>query len=194
MTARVPLLRTTAHAADLLIQADVAAKHLADRPDPAAPFSVADLADVLGVGLTRAYNVIRHLVKVGQAEITQARQGARPGLWRPADRAPVEASGKPTTAADQMWAAMRAMAKFSPTSLANHADVGIADVTTEAARKYCRALLQAGYLRVIQRADKDHEAVYQLTKRSGLKAPNLRRVLAVIDDNTNTTVVIGGGQ
>ena len=84
--------------------------------------------------------------------------------------------------------------KSPPTSLATHADVGEVEVTVEAARRYCRALLAAGYLRVVQRADRGQEAVYRLQQRSGLKAPILRRVQAVIDENTGTTTVVGGGQ
>lgn len=194
MTLHTPRRKPTVHAAITLERADLVIRHLADRLDPAAPFSVADLADLLAVPMPRAYDVIRYLVKAGRAEVAEPRQGATPGLWRPANRPPVASDRKAPTANDQMWDAMRAMPRFTPTALANHANVGEAEVTVEAARKYCRALLQAGYLRVLQRADKGNEAVYRLVQRSGLKAPNLRRVLAVVDANTNTTVVIGGGQ
>jgi hypothetical protein len=66
-------------------------------------------------------------------------------------------------------------------------------VTVDAARTYCRALLQAGYLRVIQRANADNEAVYRLLKRSGPTAPILRRIQAIVDRNTDETIVLKGG-
>jgi hypothetical protein len=100
---------------------------------------------------------------------------------------------KASTATDQMWLAMRAMPSFSPTSLATHADVGTAEVTVEAARTYCRALLQAGYLRVIRRASAGNEAVYRLLKRSGPTAPIMRRIQAIVDFNTDETIVLKGG-
>lgn len=192
MTDRAVSKRVVAHAADLLTDADAAARHLAARPEPTELFSVEDIANALGITMTRAYNVIRHLVKAGRAEVARPRKGPICGLWRPANRPPVVAARKTSRASEQMWAAMRAMPKFTPTALANHATVGEVEVTVDAARKYCRALMQAGYLRVLQKADRQHEAVFRLSKRSGLKAPNLRRVLAVVDDNTNETVVIGG--
>ena len=181
-----------AHADALLAEVEAACARLATREDPAKPFSVLDLADLLQAPRARAYDVIRRLVATGRAEVAEAGHGATPGRWRLTQGPKPQRARKPATAAEQMWAAMRAMKSFSPTSLATHADVGEVEVTVEAARRYCRALLAAGYLRVVQRADRGHEAVYRLQQRSGLKAPVLRRVQAVIDANTGTTTVVGG--
>jgi hypothetical protein len=182
-----------AHPDALLQQADMACAYLASRLPPDQPFSVADIAVALHLRQARAYAVIRRLVKDGRAEVSAPRKGPIAGLWRPADKAPSAKPRKPATATDQMWSAMRAMASFSPTSLANHADVGSADVTVEAARTYCRALMQAGYLRVIRRAGAGNEAVYRLLKRSGPTAPILRRIQAIVDRNTDETIVLKGG-
>lgn len=185
--------RPPAHPNALLLQVEAACAYLASRAQADQPFSVADIADALTLRQARAYAVIRRMVKDGRAEVSDPRKGPIAGLWRPADKAPPTTPRKAATATDQMWAAMRAMASFSPTSLANHADVGTADVTVEAARTYCRALMQAGYLRVIRRAGTSNEAVYRLLKRSGPTAPILRRIQAIVDRNTDETIVLTGG-
>ena len=66
----------------------------------------------------------------------------------------------------------------------------------EDARAYCRTLLEAGYLRVVQQAiPGKREAIYRLKNATGPKAPRKRRITCIIDPNLSTiTPLTEGGQ
>ena len=84
---------------------------------------------------------------------------------------------------------------FTPRDLAAHATTEDKLVTPEDAQEYCRALLGAGYLGVNRKAVPGKtEPIYRLIQNTGPRAPREKRVRAVIDDNTDRTIVIGGGQ
>jgi hypothetical protein len=95
-----------------------------------------------------------------------------------------------------MWTAMRQMrGGFTPRDLAAHATTEETLVTLETAQDYCRSLLGAGYLGVARKAVPGKtEAIYRLIKNTGPRAPREKRVRAVIDANTEQTILIGGGQ
>jgi hypothetical protein len=85
---------------------------------------------------------------------------------------------------DQMWTVLRKFGSVSPVDLIAHCSV---EVSIEDARSYCRMLLEAGYLRVVQQAvPGKKEAIYRLKNATGPKAPRKRRVTCVIDANLNT--------
>jgi hypothetical protein len=85
---------------------------------------------------------------------------------------------------DQMWTVLRKFVSVSPVDLIAHCSV---EVSIEDARSYCRMLLEAGYLRVVQQAvPGKKEAIYRLKNATGPKAPRKRRVTCVIDANLNT--------
>jgi hypothetical protein len=183
-----------AHSGDLMAQADAAVAALRGRADPASAFAVADVADILNLGRERAYRVVQRMVRSGDAVVFQARSGAMPGLWRlagSADAVRPRAPVRPSSANECLWAAMPSLGTFSPTTLANHAVLGFPDMTVEMAKAYCRALFDAGYLRVVQRARAGNEATYRLARRSGPKAPHLRQVRAVYDPNDERLTLIG---
>jgi hypothetical protein len=86
-------------------------------------------------------------------------------------------------------------AGFGPREIAAHATTEETEVTVEAAQDYCRALLGAGYLAVAKKAVPGKtQAIYRLIRNTGPRAPREKRVRAVIDANTEQTIVIGGGQ
>ena len=67
------------------------------------------------------------------------------------------------------------------------------EVTLDQAQAYCRSLLAAGYLSVARKAVPGKtEALYRLIRKNGPLPPREKLVRAVIDDNTNAVVVIGG--
>lgn len=100
--------------------------------------------------------------------------------WLPKDRA--------SEARSQMWTAMRLLRSFTPMDLVAHAAMPITD---REATDYCRALLGAEYLGVIQRATVGvRPATYRLLRNSGPAAPRLRRVIALFDDNIGAVVHI----
>jgi hypothetical protein len=139
--------------------------------------------------------IVRDWNAQGRLIAVQAGPGLR-SLWK-ADPAfapkPVRASRSPE---QNMWTAMRQMKSFSPMGLlANGATTEDVEVTLEMAQGYCRALMSAGYLAVARKAVPGKtEAIYRLTRNTGPRPPREKRVRAVIDDNDNAVVVIGGVQ
>ena len=88
-------------------------------------------------------------------------------------------------AVQQMWTSMRKIGSFTPFDLKATCSV---PVTAEDAATYCRTLLNAGYLRVVQKAvPPSRPAVYRLINQTGIQAPRLRRVSCIVDPNLGTT-------
>ncbi|SDY54872.1 helix-turn-helix domain-containing protein [Citreimonas salinaria] len=85
-----------------------------------------------------------------------------------------------------MWRAMRQYRQFSPLDITLVSNAGGVEVSIEKARSYCRALLEAGYLKVIDRAVPGRrEAMYRLIANTGPDAPVVRRVSVLHDPNTD---------
>ena len=98
------------------------------------------------------------------------------------------------TAQGNMWNAMKGQRSFTPTDIASMSHTSTVSVSLEDATAYCQMLARAGYLAVIRKARPPKvEAAYRLTNWTGPRPPVLRRLRAVVDQNTNTIahVVIG---
>lgn len=162
----------------------------------AAPeFGYAEVARAVGITEDWARKIVRGWAKAGQLEPVRAGHRIR-SLWK------VRPEARPTLAAparspeQNLWTAMRQLkGGFTPRDLAVHAATPETEVTLEMAQDYCRALLGAGYLAVTRKAVPGKTpAIYRLTLNTGPLAPRERRVRAVVDANTETVKVIGGGQ
>ena len=157
-------------------------------------FGTADVAIKMAVTEDHARKIVRAWKASGLLD--EVRSGHRiRSLWKVRDGARSALAAKSRSPAQNMWTAMRKMKSFSPRDLAAHATTEEAEVTLEAAQDYCRALLGAGYMAVARKAVPGKvAAIYRLTRDTGPRAPREKRVRAVIDDNTEQTILIGGGQ
>lgn len=85
-----------------------------------------------------------------------------------------------------MWRAMRGLRGFTAKEVAAHANVGGIAVTVDQAHGYCRTLLNAGYLRVVQTAvPGQRAAAYRLINNSGPNPPVRKRVWGIYDPNND---------
>lgn len=99
---------------------------------------------------------------------------------------------KPTPEGN-MWRAMRRMAQFTPVDLAAQSNAGGVEVSIDKARRYCRDMLKAGYLKVRETAIPGRrEARYQLIRNTGPQPPRRAKRTGVEDPNTGDFVVDGG--
>lgn len=88
------------------------------------------------------------------------------------------------SANQNMWRAMRSLSQFSPLDIQAHANTEAIQVSLKTAKGYCAALLKAGYLRVMRKAEMgQRQAVYKLIRNTGPKAPQIQRVKQVFDPN-----------
>ena len=101
---------------------------------------------------------------------------------------PVEEEGSEfdRSANANMWRAMRRLRSFTAMDVAVHSNVGDIEVTTDQAHGYCRTLLNARYLRVVQTAvPGQRAAVYRLINNSGSNPPVRKRVWGIYDPNSD---------
>ena len=156
-------------------------------------FGYSELTRQMGKSLTWARNRIGTWLKEGLIEVVEQPQNA-PWTWRVKEAAKVALPVRTRSPEDNLWTAMRQLKSFGPRTLAVHATTETVRVTTEQAQAYCRALLGAGYLAVAKRAvPGSNEAIYRLIRNTGPRPPREKRVRAVIDANTEQTIVISGG-
>jgi hypothetical protein len=100
--------------------------------------------------------------------------------------AEIRVTPTPGDAYEQMWTFMRKTGGFSPVDLVAMCSV---PVTQEEAASYCRMLLTAGYLKVVQKAAPPHRpAIYRLINATGIRPPRARRIACVVDPNLGTTL------
>lgn len=94
-----------------------------------------------------------------------------------------------------MWRAMRQLrSDFSALDIAEHATTPDVAVTEVQARKYCRQLLKAGYLAVHQTAiHRVRPAKYRLVINTGPRAPVIKRVVGVLDQNEDKFLPLDPG-
>lgn len=157
-------------------------------------FGYSELAKQMDRSMTWARNRVRNWLEAGIIEAVDQAEGAV-WQWRVKDGAKVAVTVKTRSPEQNMWTAMRQLKSFSPRELAAHATTETTAVTLEMAQEYCRALLGAGYLMVSKKAIPGNRlAIYRLVKNTGPRPPRAKRVRAVVDDNTETVTVIGGGQ
>lgn len=156
-------------------------------------FGYADLARRMDKTVTWARNRVHAWLEAGLIE--EAGQGQDAAWqWRVKDSAKAKLVVGARTPEHNLWAAMRQLKSFSPRTLAVHATTETVQVTPEQAQAYCRALLGAGYLSVARKASPGRtEAIYRLVRNTGPRPPREKRVRAVIDANTEQTIIISGG-
>lgn len=158
-------------------------------------FCNADIALKLGVTEDHARKIVRGWRKAELLEEVSSGHRQR-SYWAVKPSARLQLAAKARSPEQNMWTAMRQLkGGFTPRDLAAHATTEETRVTPEAAQDYCRSLLGAGYLGVTRKSVPGKtEAIYRLIRNTGPRAPRERRVRAVVDDNIEQTIVIGGGQ
>lgn len=100
-----------------------------------------------------------------------------PGVEGMAKRAPMHGE----QARQRMWQSMRVLRRFSAADLVSTAEVGLAH-----AQKYCRMLVAAGYLRIVQPKREGvagGHAIFALLRDTGPHAPRMTNE-GVRDPNT----------
>lgn len=157
-------------------------------------FGYSEIAVEMHISHEMATRFVRAWSDEGRLIALQAGPGLRK-LWR-ADPAWKPVPVKQGRTADlNLWTGMRGLGSFTARDLAAHASTEEVPVGVDYAQGYCRALLASGHLKVVRKAVPGRaEAVYRLARNTGPRPPRERRVVAVIDDNTDAVVVIGGVQ
>lgn len=157
-------------------------------------FGYAEIAIKLQMSERWVSKIVRDWNDQGLVDLVQSGHLIRT-IWKVKDGARLSLAAKARSPEQNMWTAMRQLKSFSPRDIAAHATTEETEVTPEAAQDYCRALLGAGYLTVARKAVSGKSpALYRLARNTGPRAPRERRVRAVVDANTDETIVIGGGQ
>jgi hypothetical protein len=148
-------------------------------------FGYAEIASAISVEIKRAIQIVGVWEDEGLIRVIRGNNRGRPRkifeVLPEQEQRPAPVIGD---CYDQMWTVLRKFGSVSPVDLIAHCSV---EVSIEDARSYCRKLLEAGYLRVVQQAvPGKKEAIYRLKNATGPKAPRKRRVTCVIDANLNT--------
>lgn len=115
--------------------------------------------------------------------------------WRVTDKARALKSGVAVTPEQtpeqNMWSVARFSTYFTPVDLTSYSIPGSGEITLTAARKWCRTMLEAGYLRAEERAVPGRrEATYRLINNTGPLAPIVRRVTVVYDGNSRAPTYV----
>lgn len=156
-------------------------------------FGYAEVAKAVGITEDWARKIVRGWKASGLLD--EVRSGHRiRSLWKVKEGARPILAIKARSPEQNMWTAMRQLKSFSPRDLAAQATTEETEVTLDAAQDYCRALLGAKYLAVAKKAQSGKSpAIYRLMRNTGPRAPREKRVRAVVDANTEQTIVISGG-
>lgn len=159
-----------------------------------------ELSAASGFSVDTAAKALRDWVRSGH--VTEAgKRGARKcfKLTGKAGKPPVMGEdGNPVilnaTAEERMWFAMRKSGGvFSANDVSMWANSESLPVSVSDAGKYCRSLLDAGYLRCEVKADgKGRPALYRMIRDTGPRAPIERRMRGLLDPNTNQYRLLGG--
>ena len=185
-------MRFTKAAREAIIQA--ALNRIMEHPEQT--FTYQQLAADNRVPVETATSIVRGwqrdgIVIVAAEARTDGQQHKRFRI-NPDFKAPDSPKGR--TSLHNMWHAMRGLKAFTLQDIAAWGTTEAVQVSLDSARSYASALLEAGYLRVERKAVPGrHDAIYRLIKNTGPVPPMLRRVEAVVDLNTGSTIVIGGG-
>jgi hypothetical protein len=92
----------------------------------------------------------------------------------------------------QLWTGARGLKKFTAVDLMAHCRADLKADLKEAS-SYCQALLRGGYLRVVRTAvPGQRDAVYQLVRNTGPRAPLEKRVSAIWDQNEAAYAFVSG--
>lgn len=168
---------------------DAAFAYAASLPE----FGYSDIQRQMGLSIDWVRKMVRGWKTRGLLD--EVRSGHRiRTIWKVRPQHRLALAAKARSPEQNMWTAIRQMKSFSPRELAGHATTEETEVTLEAAQDYCRALLGAGYLTVARKAVPGKAlAIYRLAKNTGPRAPREKRVRALVDANTEQTILIGGG-
>lgn len=161
--------------------------------------TVSEIAAATGMNRSPVLRYLKALTTAGHLIFTPPPAPGKAGSWTLAHdtghHAPrVRADGSRVTQGDitaQLWRAMYMLKEFSFVDLVQNASIDIAEAT---AKDYCKRLLAAGYLRVLQKANPALAQIarYRLIRNSGPKAPQVQRVRQVYDPNTGDVYPAGG--
>lgn len=149
------------------------------------------------IGLSASQKFVTQIVKGWEHEgkirpITKPINGRERKIYEVIPEAELKPAPIVGDSVDQMWTVMRKFGSFSPLDLVAHCAVA---VPVEDARSYCRTLLGARYLRVVQKAvPGKKEAIYRLFNATGPRAPRKRRITCIVDDNNGTVLPMEEGQ
>ena len=157
-------------------------------------FGYAEISIKMGVTEDHVRKIVRKWKASELLDEIRSGHGLR-SAWKVKPGAKFALAAKARSPEQNMWTAMRQLKSFTPRDLAVHSSTEDTPVHLEAAQEYCRSLMGAEYLAVVRKAVPGKtEPIYRLTKNTGPRAPREKRVRAVIDANTEETIVIGGGQ
>lgn len=156
-------------------------------------FGYAEIASEVSIDVKRATQIIRVWEGQGRLRVIRGGVNGRPRkIFEVIPEGEIRTPPAPGDAYDQMWTFMRKTGGFSPVDLASMCSV---PVTVEEAAAYCRMLLTAGYLKVVQKAAPPHRAaIYRLINATGVRAPRARRVACIVDPNRGTTLPLSEAQ
>lgn len=150
-----------------------------------------------GINDNTARDFIKRWVQGGR--IDEMRVVGTLRWYAPKGALPVEndlpAPAKDRSPEANMWRAMRQLrTDFSALDIAEHAITADVTVTEAQARTYCRQLLKAGYLAVHQTAiHRVRPAKYRLVINTGPRAPLIKRVVGVLDQNEDKFLPLDPG-
>ncbi|UOA25930.1 hypothetical protein [Pseudosulfitobacter sp. DSM 107133] len=170
------------------------------------PFTITDIHDQTYVSRHTIRSYLKSLVLAEYVERIEPPEGAirEEAAIRfkiIADPVPYHAprlsrEGKPVVqggGVENMWRTMRMLGQFSPRDLAAHATTDIVNVSDTTAKSYCSLLLQAGFLKVVSKAQPPKkQAVYRLIRNTGPNPPMIQRTKQVFDPNTQKAYPVGG--
>lgn len=163
-------------------------------------FTYFDIAAAAHYEVKRAATIIRDWERngivegIGKGEKRRLRfRLVDPDRFRPLHLR--RAAGRKETTEGNMWTAMRALkASFTPKDIAIHASTEATGISEEAARSYCRTLMQSGHLVCIRKAVPGRrDAVYRLVCNSGPLPPRRRMMPVVHDANSGLITPLSGG-
>lgn len=128
----------------------------------------------------------------GDAPVFHIRQGHLKRAPRP------DYPGRPkgrNAGLQNMWNTMRRLDSFTPKDIEIYSNTPDVEVSLIAAENYCRILLKAGYLRVVEKAKPPRKmARYSLIDDTGPTAPAVRREPQIYDPNENRVRYLEGGK
>ena len=143
-------------------------------------FGYAEISAEGGSAMALATRIVKGWVAEGRARAITEKIGSSRILFEviPEEELRLPLVGDAT---QQMWTSMRKLRSFTPPDLSSTCSIPVQVIE---ARSYCQVLLQAGYLRVqVKARPGNRDATYRLVNATGVKAPRLKRLRCLIDEN-----------
>ncbi|WP_436399321.1 hypothetical protein [Roseobacter sp. S98] len=159
-------------------------------------FTNAEVLDQVGGPTVRRNHFLRTLRKEGRMKLV-TREGGTPfySLLKTEERLK-RAAKKRRTPEGAIWSAMRAMGRFTQGEIVSSLAATSEPATEADLRKYCSALLDAGYLKVLQKARpmSGRPARYMLLRDTGPLPPEIRRMQVLVDTNEDRVAHVRGAR